>query len=126
MYWYAWDNDKFGTLWSRGEGVLSAGSAYDEVRRWIVGGSFDSPCKRADKIWVCTIVRTGSDPAIIAWAQGGGGTYTPLPKYKTRTDLSGAVAPITSPSILLTPRPELLETGRQQNRETEAGRSMKP
>lgn len=113
MYWYAWDNGKFGTLWRRGEGVLPAGSAYDEVQRWLVGGTFISPCKCADKIWVCTLVRTGGDPAIIAWAQGGSGTYTPLPKYTTRTDLSGRVGRIATPSILLTPRPELLETGRQ-------------
>ncbi len=109
FYWYAYDNDRYGTLYSNGT-LTKAGIAYQQVFNWMVGATQDQSCaKDADSTWVCGFTRSGGYQALAVWNSTKSATYTPAPQYKQYRDLAGALHSISGP-ITIGNAPVLLET----------------
>ena len=45
FYWYAYDNNLWGTLWDAKAGLHDAGIAYREVHKWLQGATMTTPCE---------------------------------------------------------------------------------
>lgn len=117
MYWYAWDNDDWGTLWNRRTGTQKAAKAYHTIYRWMVGAVMSSNCAPdADNTtWSCGLTRP-SYKAIVVWNVEGDKTYVPSAEFKQyRTLDSGAIIPVAGP-ITIGQKPILIETGDYDDR----------
>ncbi|HZC66120.1 MAG TPA: cellulase family glycosylhydrolase [Candidatus Dormibacteraeota bacterium] len=68
-YWYSWDGQTFGTLWSASTGVQQAGTAYERIATWLVGSThLAQPCAQgSDGTWTCNLVLASGYPAQIIW-----------------------------------------------------------
>jgi polysaccharide biosynthesis protein PslG len=65
FYWYAWNNEEFGTLWSpdpsdpsKPGNVHQAAVAYEQLYQWMVGARMQPLCaSTADGVWTCGLQR---------------------------------------------------------------------
>ena len=57
FYWYAYDNNKWGTLWDAENGLHKAGIAYREVHQWLQDATMTAPCALNHALWTCNLVR---------------------------------------------------------------------
>jgi hypothetical protein len=123
FYWYQWNNDTFGTLWTPDPNnpsapgtVLPPGIAYEQVYQWMVG-AVGSSCTSAGSVWTCELTRSGGYQALAVWdasqsCSNGSCTtsnYTYPTIYKQYRDLSGNVTALTGTTVAIGTRPILLE-----------------
>ena len=129
LYWYAYDNPSFGTLWNKngvngcndggsGLGCLTkAGQAYQQVYSWIVGATISTPCSLSGTVYTCGFTLSTGPAELAVWdtsqsCSGGScttSTYTYDPQYTTyytlangtTTALSGGTVQIGAKPILL-------------------------
>jgi hypothetical protein len=111
FYWYAWDNDKWGSLWtSRGDG--KPGIAYREVTRWLTGVRLRSPCSESAHVWSCDLIRPDGRAARAVWIAANSMApslpYAVPPSFKQVRDLAGNVSPVTR-TLRVNAKPVLLE-----------------
>jgi polysaccharide biosynthesis protein PslG len=114
LYWYAYDNKMWGTLWKAQSGLNKAGVAYREVRRWLQGATMTTPCAITGAIWTCDLARENGYRARILWT-------TPIASppiaavmpdfFKQYRDLEGTLRNITAGGIQISNKPVLVETG---------------
>ena len=112
-YWYAYDNDSWGTLRLANSGnpgtITAAGYAFKSVYNWTVGAIMDRPCARDAKgVWTCGLTRPGGYSALIAWSDRGPSS-TPAAGYDKYRDLAGETVPITAAVVPIGKMPVLLE-----------------
>jgi len=89
VYWYAWNNPAWGTLWTS-SGIQPAGIAYGQVHGWIDGATLNSPCAMAsDSTWTCSFKRSDGSSALAIWNAATTKNYTPASEYKFYLDLAG-------------------------------------
>ena len=69
FYWYAWNDDSYGTLWDRQtRSVRRAGTAYGVIAGWLTGAKSAGPCTvSADSTWKCDLDRADGTTAQILW-----------------------------------------------------------
>ena len=109
-YWYAWDDDKYGTMWDASGGERKPAIAYREVYHWLVGATLEGPCEMAsDSTWSCTLSRPGGYEAMVVWSPGGLKTLTPLGRFVQYRTLEGEVLAVRG-SVVVGKQPVLLET----------------
>jgi len=109
FYWYAWNNETWGTLWTT-SGIQPAGVAYGQVYNWIQGATISSPCTKApDSTWTCTLIRPGGDRALAIWNSATAVSYTPATQYKQYLDLAGKANSVRG-AIIVGYNPILLVT----------------
>lgn len=90
LYWYAWDNPDFGTMWDAANGPHPDAVAYQQIYTWMVGATMSSPCTMAsDSTWTCTLTRPGGYQALAVWNSATTTNYTPAGQYKQYLDLAG-------------------------------------
>jgi polysaccharide biosynthesis protein PslG len=101
FYWYQWNNDTWGTLWSPTPApngtVLEPGFAYKQVYGWLLGSTLSAPCASAGTVWTCTFTRPNGYQAEAIWdtsqsCNGGNCTTSNLvvdPQYTKSYDLAG-------------------------------------
>ena len=110
-YWYAWDGDVTGRLWTgAGSNRNVAGDAWNEVRSWMLGARRTSHIEWSGDVGVLNISRTGYS-AKIAWHYKGTSDLTiPAGVYTRYRDLAGNVtaiggaattAPLTNSAIII-------------------------
>jgi hypothetical protein len=126
-YWYEWDNNAVGTLWSptsikgcttsfANGYICSAGTAYQQVHSWLLG-SMLTACSVSGTTWTCGLTQSNGSAAEIVWdtsqtcSNGSCSTYpyaAPLGFTKYQ-DLTGAtysisgMTPVGIKPILLIP-----------------------
>ena len=114
FYWYSYDNDQWGTLWSRTKGLNRAGIAYKEITRWMTGATMSVPCAEASSpngsIWTCGFSRAGYE-AMAVWKSNGTATFEIPRQFTQLRDLNGETKRIVDVHILVENEPVLLETG---------------
>jgi hypothetical protein len=116
FYWYAWNNQQFGTLWSpdpsdptRPGHVHAAAIAYKQIYNWMVGATMNPACSASgDGIWSCGLTRPGSYEALVVWSVNGDKSYAPNARFKKLDDLSGNTSAITGARVNISFRPVLL------------------
>jgi hypothetical protein len=117
FYWYAWNNDEFGTLWSpdpaspsRPGRLHKAGFAYKQVYEWMVGATMNSSCSSSENgIWTCGFTRPGGYEALAVWSTGGDKSYAANTKFKKARDLEGNTSSITDGKVNIGFKPILLQ-----------------
>jgi Cellulase (glycosyl hydrolase family 5) len=107
FYWYSWDNQANGTLWSSSGGIRPAGTAFGQVSNWLVGATLGS-CSTAGSVWTCNISRSNGYLGLLVWNQTGSSTYAASSIYKHYRDIAGGVHSIGG-SITIGQQPFLLE-----------------
>jgi hypothetical protein len=109
LYWYAWQDTTYGTLWDPDNGLRGPGRAYAEIHKWLVGATMSSPCSQApDSVWRCALARSGGYSALIVWSTAGSRSYVADPQFVLSRDLDGHSAPIRQ-SLSIDNKPVLLE-----------------
>lgn len=66
VFWYAWDNTLWGSLWSDDTGAQPAAAAYRKVVTWTLGAQL-SPCVKKGTAWRCALQR-GDTSSEVLWA----------------------------------------------------------
>ncbi len=101
FYWYNWDDDLWGTLWDGSTGMHKAGTAYAQVRNWLVGRTMVSPCARNPYgVWGCTLTGAGGYQARVLWNPGGNRSYTVKSQYLHSRDLSGRITAVPANGVV--------------------------
>jgi len=116
FYWYAWNNEQFGTLWSPDSGdpshpgnLHSAAIAYKQLYNWMVGATMNPLCSATgDGIWTCGLTRPGGYEALVVWSASGNKSYVPNAPFKKMDDLSGNTGAITGGKVSIGFKPVLL------------------
>jgi hypothetical protein len=100
-YWYEYDNQTRGTLYSFTTNQLApAGVAMQVVELWMVGQLFGG-CTTANTVWVCKL-----GASLMVWNTAGSSTYAT--NYTHWTDLSGGTHPVTGGAVTIGQEPILL------------------
>jgi hypothetical protein len=117
LYWYGWDNDDIGTLWSSGRGRSEASLAYAQVYNWMLGAVMARPCSSNaarspySAVYTCDLMRSGSYQARAVWNTDGSSTYMAPKKFTVYRRLEGNKWPIPSSHIVpIGIKPILLES----------------
>jgi|HubBroStandDraft_6_1064221.scaffolds.fasta_scaffold99881_1 hypothetical protein len=123
FYWYQWNNQRWGTLWTpdpsdpSAPGTLRApGAAYQQISGWLIGASLASPCSTTGPVWTCKFSRTNGYNALAVWDASQScvqGTCTTssftLPSGYTRySDLSGITSALAGSTVAIGAKPLLL------------------
>lgn len=109
FYWYAYDNPRFGTLYSK-RTLTPAGIAYQQVSKWMIGATQAEPCAEdSSATWTCGLTRPGGYQALAVWNAAKGIRYRPTSQFKTYRDITGASHSIFGP-LPIGDAPVLLET----------------
>jgi IPT/TIG domain len=120
-YWYGWDTS-FGTLFNSSTGMAPAGTAWNEVNKWMRGATMPHPCSQNggtyfDAMYTCVLLRSGGYEALAVWDTSLSCTgsscpttpYVPNAMYTQYRDINGnlkkispgATVPIGAKPILL-------------------------
>jgi polysaccharide biosynthesis protein PslG len=113
LYWYAFDNDQWGTLWDPKNGLHKAGVAYREIHRWLQGGTMTSPCLPKQSLWMCNVNRENGYRAIVLWSSDTSASVSHMalpPEFRQYRDLSGNVQKIPEDGVPISGAPILAET----------------
>lgn len=109
VYWYQWDNPKWGTLWREGTGEAPAGRAYAQIYKWLDGATGATPCQSTHgPIWTCRLIK-GGKKYLIAWSVGA---PTPLAGQKptsSYSDVKGEIHPGTGQPVVSGSSPILFQ-----------------
>jgi len=106
FYWYAWDNNEWGTL-ARGYQVELAGDALRQIAQVMRSATLDKPCsKSADGVWSCGFTRRNTGKILATWSQQA--RTIAIPGGFTRvSNLAGQQGPLTG-TVALTSSPVFL------------------
>ena len=111
FYWYAYDNDKWGTLWDAKNGLNEAGVAYREVQRWLQGATMTAPCVLDQSVWTCSLTRQNGYRAMALWTSANDSTSAsviPVPgEFQQYRDLGGYLHKVTADSVPISTKPIL-------------------
>jgi polysaccharide biosynthesis protein PslG len=112
FYWYAFDNDDWGTLWDVKSGLHKPGIAYRQVQQWLQGSTMTSPCLSKRSLWMCNVIRDNGYRAIVLWNSdsASGSHMTLAPAFRQYRDLSGNVQKIPDDGVPISSAPILAET----------------
>lgn len=121
FYWYAWDNDGWGTLWTANNGLTSSGSTYRRVMGWMAGAVMTSPCRvSSDSTWECTLMRSNGSNTLVVWNSSTNKIYQPPAQYQECNDLDGRLRLVTGP-VTIGKEPVLFRTEKTAPRAASTG-----
>jgi polysaccharide biosynthesis protein PslG len=109
LYWNSWDSATIGTLWSSTSGIQPAGTAYDQVSKWLTGATFTPCAMSSDSTWTCALTRAGGYQGLVIWNSAITKSYIFPPQFQQYRTLAGVVNPLTGSSVTIDPTPILLE-----------------
>jgi hypothetical protein len=117
FYWYQWDNNSWGTLWSPNPApngtVLEPGVAYQQVHDWLVGSTLGAPCASSGTQWTCTFTGPSGYEAEAIWDTSQSCTNGACmtvdisidPKYTRSHDLAGNSAMVSNHAVAVGLKP---------------------
>ena len=109
-YWYAWDDESYGTMWERPGKMRMTANAYQQVHDWLVDAKLTVPCEQDfNSRWTCQLSRTGGYSAMVVWNPEGQVEYAPPARFVQLRNLEGETIPIRG-SVLIGKQPVLLES----------------
>ena len=115
-YWYAWNDEKYGTLWDGGaRRMRRAGTAYGEIEEWLKGSIFNNSCSAtADSTWTCDLTLADGEQGQVVWNSAVSGSATisfqALAKFVRYRSLDGHDSPISRGMVSIGAKPILLVT----------------
>lgn len=111
LYWYAWNNPTFGTMWDSTSGLHPAAATYKVVENWLVGAVMPQACSIASNAtYTCPLTRSGGYQGLIVFNPSSTLSYTAPSQYMQYRDIKGAThAMPTNGVVTIGPAPLLLE-----------------
>ncbi len=112
FYWYSWDNQSWGTLWTPDQiGATAAAAAYQQVQKWMIGNTLSAACAvRSDgSTWTCGITRPDGSKTEAVWNTAANVNFAPGTSFLHYLDIKGALHSISGNSVTIGPKPILLE-----------------
>ena len=109
LYWYAWDNSRWGTLWRDGTGTSKAGLALQQIENWMIGATLTGRITPSGTVWSGTFVRSDSARVLVVWDTSGSSIYNAPSQYAQYRDLNGNTHPIMNNQVPIGIKPVLLE-----------------
>lgn len=110
-YWYAWDDESYGTMWERQGKLRKTAVAYEQVHNWLVGAKLAAPCEQdSSSRWTCQLSRPGRYEAVVVWNPDGQKENAPPSRFVQLRNLAGETIPIHGP-VVIGKEPVLLESG---------------
>jgi hypothetical protein len=115
LYWYAWDNDWWVSLALTEEDKLTpttAGVAYGELQKWLVGAHMTSCSSDDRQTWICQLDRNDDYEGWIVWNPSRTVNFRIPQRWKVQQarDLAGEVTSLLDTSqIEVSSTPRLLE-----------------
>ena len=114
FYWYAYDNEDWGTLWDANNGLHKAGIAYGEVHKWLQGATMTSPCVSEKSLWTCNLVRDNGYQGMVLWSSADASAPPKrilLPnEFRQYRDLKGDLRKVPDNGVPISDSPILVET----------------
>jgi polysaccharide biosynthesis protein PslG len=114
FYWYAYDNNKWGTLWDAEHGLHQAGIAYREVHKWLDDATMTTPCVLDRRVWTCNLIRKNGYRAIVLWdspKERTHATHISVPDgFRQYRDLDGNLQSVAADGVPISGKPILVET----------------
>jgi hypothetical protein len=108
VYWYAWDNSAWGTLWKASTGAQPAADAFGQIQSWMLGTTMSSACVMQSGVdytkpatWTCGLTRPNGYQALVLWNTGGNTSYTVPAQYTQYKTLSGTISKVPSNRIIM-------------------------
>ncbi len=116
MYWYAYDSEDFGTLWTPRGGLNKAGVAYGQIYDWIADSTLTTPCSANGTVWTCGLTLTNGTAAQAIWDASqtcSDGTCTTSVQnvssaFTNYQDITGTNSPVTNGTVTIGIKPILL------------------
>jgi hypothetical protein len=123
FYWYQWNNQAWGTLWTPDPNdpsapgtLLAPGVAYEQISAWMVGASLTSACSATGPVWTCQFNRANGYQALAVWdasqscSQGACTTssFTFPAGYTRYNDLAGNTNMLAGSTVAIGAKPLLL------------------
>jgi len=109
-YWYAWDDESYGTMWELQGKIRKTAIAYQQVHDWLVGAKLAGPCREGSgSRWTCQLSRPGRYEAMLIWNPDGPKEYTPSDRFVQFRTLAGETVPVHG-SVEIGKQPILLES----------------
>jgi len=117
FYWYQWNNDIWGTLWSPtpipNGTILKPGIAYQQVHTWLLESTLAAPCALSGTQWTCTFSGPSGYQAEAIWDTSQScskGTCTSLniavePQYSRSYDLAGNSSVVSNHTVAIGLKP---------------------
>ena len=109
LYWYAWDNPTFGTLWDSTNGIHPAGNTYQVMENWLVGATMPQSCAVNNSTYTCPLTRSGAYQAQIVFNPNSTLSYSAPSQYIQYRDVFGNMYPVPN-ALTIGPAPIMLET----------------
>ena len=93
FYWYAWDNDEWGTL-AQGRELEPAGQALRRIAALMLSSDLDKPCaKTSNGVWSCGFASNTGGKILALWSADS--RSVPVPNgFGTLSDINGRQGPI--------------------------------
>lgn len=96
VYWYAWDNYKYGLWGTAGRRENLAGAAYRRAVTWLLGAAVNKCSRDSRGLWQCDL-RRGDKRQTLVWSDSGDVTIEVVNKSLA------AYEPLYSSSLIPTP-----------------------
>ena len=112
-FWYAYDSDAWGGMWTQSSGLNPVGEAYQQVAKWITGATLTAPCAALASdptTYTCAFSRANGYSALAVWNTAGQKSITTSTSYVQSRDLYGVERPVSGGSVVISTSPILLET----------------
>jgi Cellulase (glycosyl hydrolase family 5) len=109
LAWYAYDSTTWGTLYTPTGGLRPAGTAFNQVHKWLTGATMKSCAQDSNATWSCTLTRANGYTAEILWNPSkttGHNVSTSLVRKHT---VSGGLSSFSGGLVTVGPKPILVE-----------------
>jgi len=109
VVWYAYDSTDWGTLYTSSGGLRPAGTAYNQIHKWLTGATMSSCAQDSNGTWQCKLSRSGGYSGQIIWNPNKSTGYDVSSSFTRKWTLSGSLSSFSSGYVTVGPKPILVE-----------------
>ncbi len=111
QFWYAWDNQLFGSLNAKWSLSHKPAVAWLQMYRWLVGATMTAAAAVISGTkWSCAFSRPGGYTALAVWDTSGDSSYTPTGPWVQYRGLDGSKTAWSSGAVTIGIKPLLFES----------------
>jgi hypothetical protein len=109
MVWYAYDSTDWGTLYTSSGGLRPAGTAYNQVYKWLTGATMHGCSEDSNGTWACTLTRASGYSGQIIWNPSKTTGHDVSSGLTRKRTLSGSLSGFSGGYVTVGPKPILVE-----------------
>jgi Cellulase (glycosyl hydrolase family 5) len=109
LAWYAYDSPSWGTLYSASGGLRPAGTAYEQVSKWLTGATMNECSQDSNNTWSCKLTRPSGYSAQIIWNPSKSTGFNVSSSLTRKHTVTGALSGFSGGYVTVGPKPILVE-----------------